>query len=734
INTELLEIKDLELSDAELGAELRWLTAVNGAPVQLSLEVSGKNTLSPDTGIIEATGYYELADINFKQYAAWMPETIKRLTGKLGLSGDFQFSMTPDGMNIKQQEGAVTLGDFRINLEGTNAEAFATTLETKDVQINLKDNIAASLSSRLTTKGLLLNLDNADPDISPTSVKLQSLTTEINQFSLDQSQTENPGDTYLVSADSSQIAFTGARVAANPVLLENSEYTLRLNNLQSQIIADMPPRFTVSPEISSGATQIYLYHDQNLAASWSALQIPTFEVTDGAPATAMVPSVSFQNLIVSKPLREDGAPPLATVSNLSLQQINFADNRLTIDTIAFDTLIADIILTAQRELHNLLATAPPPTSSESEITDDGAETTEATEPESPPTDAGSSDATPFTFAINQVQFSKDTRIKFTDQLKSPPYVNQLVFDEYRVGPIDTANPALETQVLLKAHNGEYTRYDVSGFTKPFSELVNLHLKGNITELALRPTSFYIQDALGYEIESGALNTKFDMAITDNKMNGKADIKLQALELIPADSTETTNLSGGAITLNLALDSLKDSDGNVDISIPIKGDLSDPEFGVVGFISVVMKKAIMKAAQTYLVQALVPYANIVSVAMIAGNQALKLRFEDLPYPAGLASPGPEQANFVAQLPEIMNQNKNVSIRLCPVTVPADLQLVEIADKPTPEQKNTLLELGQERGRLLKAELVNLGVSSGQLLDCKPKIKWKLNALPHMELDT
>ncbi|MCG8612599.1 MAG: hypothetical protein MI864_18980, partial [Pseudomonadales bacterium] len=111
INTELLEIKDLELSDAELGAELRWLTAVNGAPVQLSLEVSGENPLSPDSAIIDATGYYELADINFKQYAPWMPETIKRLTGKLGLSGDFQFSMTPDSMNIKQQEGAVTLGD-----------------------------------------------------------------------------------------------------------------------------------------------------------------------------------------------------------------------------------------------------------------------------------------------------------------------------------------------------------------------------------------------------------------------------------------------------------------------------------------------------------------------------------------------------------------------------------------------------------------------------------------------
>ncbi|HBY88569.1 MAG TPA: hypothetical protein DEO86_22180, partial [Colwellia sp.] len=98
---------------------------------------------------------------------------------------------------------------------------------------------------------------------------------------------------------------------------------------------------------------------------------------------------------------------------------------------------------------------------------------------------------------------------------------------------------------------------------------------------------------------------------------------------------------GALPLNMAMGMLKDGDGNVELDVPLSGSISDPNFGLSSIVTLITKKAIMSATQDYLMTTFVPYANIVSIAITAGEFALKLRFDDLEYQVKQVEPDDHQ---------------------------------------------------------------------------------------------
>src|SRR5690606_23927534 len=126
-------------------------------------------------------------------------------------------------------------------------------------------------------------------------------------------------------------------------------------------------------------------------------------------------------------------------------------------------------------------------------------------------------------------------------------------------------------------------------------------------------------ALNYEFESGQLDLHVNLTVNDDQLDGTSRVTLRGADLRPLgpESREAT-ASAGIIPLNAALGMLEDDQGNVDLDIPLSGDIKSPSFSLNGFVARKLGSAILQGASTYAVQALVRCGAVGSVARVAGK--------------------------------------------------------------------------------------------------------------------
>jgi hypothetical protein len=92
-------------------------------------------------------------------------------------------------------------------------------------------------------------------------------------------------------------------------------------------------------------------------------------------------------------------------------------------------------------------------------------------------------------------------------------------------------------------------------------------------LEMTSLSPYVAKFAGYEIASGRLSLDLQYKVRDSKLLGENKVVLNKVELgKKVESPDSLNLP-----LDLALAILKDANGVIDIGLPVRGDLGDPQF-------------------------------------------------------------------------------------------------------------------------------------------------------------
>lgn len=99
------------------------------------------------------------------------------------------------------------------------------------------------------------------------------------------------------------------------------------------------------------------------------------------------------------------------------------------------------------------------------------------------------------------------------------------------------------------------------------------LEFNFRNLELNSLSGYSADFAGYKIESGKLFLDLGYEIVDSKLLGKNSIIVSNIEL--GDEIEDENSS--SLPLGFAIALLEDSEGIIDINMPVEGDIDAPDF-------------------------------------------------------------------------------------------------------------------------------------------------------------
>jgi len=272
---------------------------------------------------------------------------------------------------------------------------------------------------------------------------------------------------------------------------------------------------------------------------------------------------------------------------------------------------------------------------------------------------------------------------------------------------------------------------------PFELKQNTDIKLDFKDIDLIDITPYSGQFLGYKIKKGKLNLNLNYSVVDSKLNGSNLINFDTLTLgEKVDSKDAVNLP-----LSLAISILSDQNNQINIDLPVEGNLDDPDFKYGGVIWAAVKKLfadITLAPFRFLGNALgLGGKDLSSIDFLAGSSEL------------ISSEAPKIADFIKlttakpmmklsitptyseidvlyfkekkldqKINQIIASSGKDYITVLNSLVPnakdkSDKALREEAIKTIEVNKEKLIELANERANAVKEALIKAGLEAGRI---------------------
>ena len=418
---------------------------------------------------------------------------------------------------------------------------------------------------------------------------------------------------------------------------------------------------------------------------------------------------------------------------LELEQLSASVKELHVQKVVFDGLNAKYLLSASEslvedKLSKNQKRVTGNSSSENSATAISSVENTTTDQE---TNAGT-DSDKMNVLVDEILLINSNDLVFEDQSVKPTFSQTMLISEFSLLNLDSTQVNKQSPFKLAGSSGKYTKFQFDGFVKPFTPETNLSITGKLSELSLPPASPYIENALGFHFESGELDTTVEVKVVDSEISGNTNVLIKGLALVAADNYNKDALGQQtAMPLNIALAMLKDSDDNVDLDVPLTGNVDNPDFGMSSFFALVTRKAIQSAATSYLIKAFLPYAELVSISISAGDFILKTRFENLNYPPYQIEFDQQQMIYMQQFVNLMKDKKDTQVKVCAVSTMLDAQ--QHADPVSKEDLASLLKsISQQRMDYFKSFVVEQEIESARILLCHPKLDLEDKGMGRIEI--
>ncbi|WP_310389557.1 DUF748 domain-containing protein [Roseateles sp.] len=181
-------------------------------------------------------------------------------------------------------------------------------------------------------------------------------------------------------------------------------------------------------------------------------------------------------------------------------------------------------------------------------------------------------------SIGQIRVDKG-RLDFNDRFVRPNYSARLTELQGSLGAFSSERPE-PAPLSLQGRVAGTGQLDVVGNVNPLGRPLSLDIRASATDIELAPLSPYAAKYVGYAIERGKFSTKVQYKIDPGgSLQANNQIILNQLTFGErVDSPDATKLP---VLFAVAL--LKDKDGVIDVEVPIKGSVNEPEFTVGGVI-------------------------------------------------------------------------------------------------------------------------------------------------------
>ncbi|SES36236.1 protein of unknown function [Halopseudomonas bauzanensis] len=380
---------------------------------------------------------------------------------------------------------------------------------------------------------------------TPVELDIGPLNLDLSEFD---SQSESP---FKLSIDTAlnqegQLAVSG-EVGINPITADLQVETRQIDLTVAQAYIEPLMRL----ELRSGLL------DSNVQVQLEQLEPLQLSVTGQA---------GVQQLhVVDGPAKRD----LLKWQSLQLDDLNYAGNSLSINKVSLQQPYVRFIINRDMSTNFSDLMVPQPAA---------------------PGSAASDSSDPFGIRIGGVSINNGSA-NFADFSLTPNFATGIEQLNGSIGTLDNQSKKAAAVDL----NGKVDRYapvTIKGRLTPFDPLNSLDIATSFKNVELTTLTPYSGKFAGYRIRKGRLNLDLHYQIDEGQLKADNRVLLEDLQLGErVDSPDAVDLP-----IRLAVALLKDTKGNIDIELPVAGDLNNPEFSVMPIVWQTLRNLMLRATQ------------------------------------------------------------------------------------------------------------------------------------------
>jgi hypothetical protein len=260
--------------------------------------------------------------------------------------------------------------------------------------------------------------------------------------------------------------------------------------------------------------------------------------------------------------------------------------------------------------------------------------------------------------IKTVTIGKDSHIQFSDYSVQPAFKTRLVLSSAQLNQL-AVNEQKPTAFNAKGILGERGTFTLEGNVETGENSFDLQAASKLSGLSLKQYSPYTSKLIGYRMDKGYLDLDVNTTIKQEKLGGNTKLKMTGLKVTSMNNKaqETFDKSLG-LSLHSAISMLEDKKGHIDLSVPIGGDINNPDFGMGDVIS----KALEKGIKGGLLITLQPIGlAVLAVDALSGLGGIPLG--EVSFEPGSAVINSVAAERLSLLAEKMKEKPGMQLKAC-----------------------------------------------------------------------
>lgn len=177
----------------------------------------------------------------------------------------------------------------------------------------------------------------------------------------------------------------------------------------------------------------------------------------------------------------------------------------------------------------------------------------------------------FPISIDRLRIETGT-VDFTDLSLVLPFAAQIQDLQGAINGI-SSQPSSRANMKLEGRVDEYGSAQVDGGINLFAPKQYTDIKVRFENVEMQPLSPYTATFAGRKVATGELSLDLEYQVKDSQLVGNNNVMLQNFTLgEPVDSPDALDLP-----LDLAVALLTDSQGRINLAVPVRGDVSNPAF-------------------------------------------------------------------------------------------------------------------------------------------------------------
>lgn len=239
-------------------------------------------------------------------------------------------------------------------------------------------------------------------------------------------------------------------------------------------------------------------------------------------------------------------------------------------------------------------------------------------------------------------------------------------------------------------DGKVDRYapvTIKGELTPFDPLDSLDIATSFKRVELTTLTPYSGKFAGYRIRKGRLNLDLHYQIEKGQLKADNHLVLENLQLGErVDSPDAVDLP-----IRLAVALLKDTEGKIDIQLPVAGNLNDPQFSVAPIVWQTLRNLVLRAAQA-------PFKFVAGLVTGGGEHDLS----NVPFDAGSAELSADAQKGLDTLAQALQERPALRLEIEGMSATAVDGPLLAAARLEREYQSTYYKIAQRRGDKVPAD--------------------------------